>query len=96
MIIVAGTVQLDPAHRQANLAAIQTMMAASRAEEGCLAYVFSQDMTDPNLLHLYELWADEAALASHRQSSHMAVFAKETFPTFAKVAIHRFRAEAAK
>lgn len=96
MILVAGTVQLDPAHRQTNLAAIQTMMAASQAEAGCLAYVFSQDIADPNLLHLYELWADDDALQLHRQSSHMALFAKETFPTFAKVEIKRFRAEPAQ
>lgn len=96
MLIVAGTVQLDPAQRETNLAAIQAMMAASQAEAGCLAYVFSQDMADPNLLHLYELWADDEALALHRQSSHMALFAKETIPTFAKVEIKRFRAEAAK
>jgi quinol monooxygenase YgiN len=55
-------------------AAIADMVAASNAEEGCIAYAFTQDVLQPGVLHIVEKWTDEAALAAHFATPHMAAF----------------------
>lgn len=42
----------------------------SAAEEGNLAYQVHQSTTDPNTLILFEVYKNEAALNTHRQSGH--------------------------
>ena len=74
MLIVAGTIQVDPDHRDAMFAAVAPMVAATRAEPGCRAYTFSPDPDDPGLVHLFELWDDQAALDAHFASDHMAAW----------------------
>ena len=65
MIMVTGTFRL-PADRLARaLPAMSAMMAASRAEPGCIAYAYAQDLLDPALIHVVERWRDRAALAAH-------------------------------
>ncbi len=76
MLIVAGTIRVDPEHRDAMFAAVAPMVAATRQEAGCRAYVFSPDVDDPELVHLYELWDDQAALDVHFASAHMAEWQK--------------------
>ncbi|MDH3681957.1 MAG: antibiotic biosynthesis monooxygenase [Acidimicrobiia bacterium] len=72
MLIIAGTISVDPDHRSRFLDEVAPMVAASRAEDGCQAYVFSADPTDTDLIRLYELWDSEDALAAHFASDHMA------------------------
>jgi quinol monooxygenase YgiN len=74
MIIVSGTLRIDPADRDRAAEAAITMAAASLAEEGCSAYGLWQDLADPNRIRVFEEWASEAALAEHSASPHMAVF----------------------
>lgn len=74
MLIVAGTITVDPDHRDAMFDAVAPMVAATRAEPGCRAYTFSPDVDDPGLVHLYELWDDQAALDAHFASDHMAAW----------------------
>ena len=79
MIQINGTIQLAPGTVAAKpdvVEAIKTMVAASRAEDGCLTYTFAQDMADPDVLIIYERWRDRNALAAHGQSAHMAEFQK--------------------
>lgn len=93
VIIIAGIVQYNTGLRAAILAGVQEMMAASRAEEGCLAYTFSADLTAPDTLHLFEIWASEEVLEAHRQSAHMAEFRRDTIPHFRKLDIKRYVGE---
>jgi len=65
MILVAGTVELDPARRDAALAAAAPLLEPTRAHRGCLAYAWSADPVEPGRVHVFEAWADEAALAAH-------------------------------
>jgi quinol monooxygenase YgiN len=53
---------------------IADMVTASNAEEGCIAYAFTQDLGDPSILHIVEKWRNEAALAAHFAAPHMATF----------------------
>ena len=64
-VIVSGTFELAPEHRDAFLAARTDAMRTSRAEAGCLDYVFAADPLEPGRVVLYERWASEEALADH-------------------------------
>ncbi len=43
-------------------------------ESGCHHYAFSRDLSAPNRFQLSELWEDEASLAAHLKSSHIATY----------------------
>lgn len=72
MLIVAGHIIAGHGARQSFLDAVQPMVAATRDEPGCREYCFSADPNDGDRIMLYELWDDEAALAGHFASAHMA------------------------
>ena len=74
MLIVLAKAQVGDSAMEAAKAAIADMVAASNAEEGCIAYAFTQDLGDPSIVHIVEKWQDEAALAAHFATPHMAAF----------------------
>jgi quinol monooxygenase YgiN len=53
------------------------MEAASRAEEGCLGYSFSVELSNPSIVHVTEKWVDAEALQAHFKSAHMAEFQRK-------------------
>ena len=65
MIIIAGTFDVDPDHRDEFVAAKVDQLIATWDEPGCLDYVMTADPTKPNLVRLFERWEDDAALAKH-------------------------------
>src|ERR1700759_5266719 len=79
MVILAGTVRITPGQRDAALNLIEAMVEATRAEEGCIDYAFAFDVPDDPLVRIFEVFRDEAALAAHRASSHMASW-RESWP----------------
>jgi quinol monooxygenase YgiN len=74
MLIVLAKADVGADAMAATTAAIADMVAASNAEEGCIAYAFTQDVLQPGTIHIVEKWKDEAALASHFATPHMAAF----------------------
>ena len=72
MLIIMGTVRIDPARIADARPAMARMVAASSAEDGCLLYAYSQDLTDPGLIRISEKWHDRAALKAHFETAHMA------------------------
>lgn len=74
MLIVLAKAQLGEGAMEPAMAAIAEMVAASNAEEGCIAYAFTQDLLQPGVIHIVEKWQDEAALAAHFATPHMAAF----------------------
>ena len=74
MIIVSGTMRVDPADIDTAMSLGSTMAEASLAEEGCSAYGFWQDPADPGRVRVFEEWADQAALDEHFATPHMADF----------------------
>lgn len=74
MLIVLAKAKLGEGALEAAMPAIADMVAASNAEEGCIAYAFTQDLGDPSIIHIVEKWQDEAALAAHFATPHMAAF----------------------
>jgi len=73
MIQVNGTIKVADID-EATMAALHTMISASRAEDGCLDYSYARCLVDPDTLVIYERWRDQDALTAHFQSQHMADF----------------------
>jgi quinol monooxygenase YgiN len=68
MIIIAGTIDVEPDDRDACLVASAPLLQATRDQEpGCRAYCFAPDPCVPGRIQVYELWDDEASLAAHFQ-----------------------------
>ena len=76
MLVIAGTFNVEPSDRDAFLAAAMAVMAETVKEEGCHAYCFSPDITDPAVVHLFEKWESEANLTPHMKSEHIKTFGR--------------------
>ena len=76
MLIVVGKAKLGEGALDAGRIALSAMIEASRAEEGCVDYSYAADILDSSTMHIIEKWVNEAALAAHFQTPHMATFQK--------------------
>lgn len=74
MIVISGTIVIDPANLDAAVAAISELEAKTRAEDGNIEYGFWLSHSEPGTLHVFEEWADEDAVNAHMGSDHMAAF----------------------
>lgn len=73
-VIVTGKINIDPANRDAFMAAATAVMDGTRAEEGCIEYVFTCDTHDDGMIRLFEMWESADNLGPHMQSAHIAEF----------------------
>ena len=80
-LIVAGTVRVPPENLDRLRPRMVEMMTATRAEHGCGEYAYAEDVGDPGLIHVFEIWRDQAALDAHFQAPHMAVW-RSLWPQF--------------
>lgn len=69
-IVIAGTVDVDPARRDAALEAGKPHMEATRAWRGCLDYVWSADLLTPGRIYVFERWETQEDLAAHFRGPH--------------------------
>ena len=72
MLLIVGTVRLPADNLDRARPIMQRMAQASRAEEGCIEYGYAEDVFDPGLIHVKELWTDQAALDRHFATTHIA------------------------
>jgi quinol monooxygenase YgiN len=80
-LIIAGTVRVPPENVDAFRPHMAAMMAASQAEAGCAAYGYAEDVTEPGLIHVFEVWVDQAAIDAHFATAHMAAW-RAAWPSF--------------
>ena len=73
-LIIAGTVRVPVENLQAFRPHMLAMLEASRAEDGCIAYSYAEDVAEPGLIRVFEAWRDEAALDAHFATAHMAAW----------------------
>lgn len=73
-VIIAGTVRVPPENLERFKPHMLVMLAASRAEEGCIEYSYAEDVAEPGLIRVYEVWRDQACLDAHFQTPHMATW----------------------
>ena len=72
MIIVAGTVRVPPENMERLRPHARQVIEATRAEAGCLAYSFAEDVVEPGLIRIFEIWETREDLDRHSRAEHMA------------------------
>jgi autoinducer 2-degrading protein len=71
MIALVVTIQIKPGHKEAFMASmLDDARGSNNDEPGCLRFDVLQNNEDPNKIHLYEVYKDQAALDAHRQAPH--------------------------
>lgn len=81
MLVIAGTVRIPPENLARFKPHMLAMLAASRAEDGCIDYSYAEDVAEPGLIRVFEAWRDQAALDAHFQTPHMAAW-RAAWPDF--------------
>ena len=76
MLIVAGIIHVKPKAHKIAVEAMSQVMAETVKEPGCISYVFSPDISDPGLFHLFEVWESQEHLNAHFVTPHIAAFRK--------------------
>lgn len=74
MLIILGTIRLPPENLAAARPVMEAMAKASRAEEGCIDYAYAEDVFEPGLIRVSEVWRDRAALDAHFRQPHLAAW----------------------
>ena len=71
MHILFVTIKMKPEHREQYMEEmLLNAKGAQEAEPGCLRFDVVQDAADPNTIHLYEVYRDEAAFRDHQAAPH--------------------------
>lgn len=72
MVHVFATLLARPATVAATREALASLVAPTRAEDGCEHYELFQSADDPTRFQTVERWATAEAAAAHLQSAHVA------------------------
>jgi quinol monooxygenase YgiN len=72
MLIIAGSLIVDPAHRTAFLAANADVVGQARHATGCLDFVQAADPLDPGRINIFERWDTEDNLLAFRGEGQAA------------------------
>ncbi|MGH6956507.1 MAG: putative quinol monooxygenase [Caulobacteraceae bacterium] len=80
-LIVAGAVRVPPRNLAGLRPHMLEMIAATRAEDGCLAYSYAEDVAEPGLVRVFEHWRDAAALEAHFATAHIERW-RAAWPSF--------------
>lgn len=80
MILVIATLNLKSGAAEALAPAIAAVIAATRAEGGCIAYDLTRSLTDPNQFVFVEKWRSREDLTAHSKQPHLAVWREAYAP----------------
>ena len=75
MIAVIGTFRFPVEALDQVCPLMREVIEATRTEPGCHAYSYAQDLGDPGLFHVTEIWESREALAAHFETPHMREWA---------------------
>jgi quinol monooxygenase YgiN len=76
-VAVIGQFRMPPENMDAARPLMRKVMEATRAEQGCIEYNYAEDVLDPGLIRVSELWESREQLMAHLATPHMAVWAAE-------------------
>ena len=69
MIVIAGTITIDPTKREEAFAAAKVIMEETHKEPGNLAYAFSADLEDDAVVRIFEEWESQEAFEKFSQET---------------------------
>ncbi len=72
MLIVTGLIHVGEGACGDFIKHATEMARATQEESGCYTYNFYRAIDDSTCFRIYEEWEDEAALAAHFETEHMA------------------------
>jgi quinol monooxygenase YgiN len=70
MVVISLALRVPPSEFEAFRPVVEDLVRSSRDEPGVVAYSFAVDVIDPELLRVFEVYRDQAALESHLASEH--------------------------
>ena len=71
--------RVKPEYREQFLEAMWADAAGSEKNEpGCMMFNILQDSAEPDVLHLFEVYKDEAAVEAHRKTVHFLTWLETT------------------
>ena len=77
LVIVMGEFRLPPGRLDEARPMMRKVVDATRAEDGCIAYAYAEDVLDPGLIRVSEAWASAQHLSDHLAAPHMQVWKDE-------------------
>ena len=77
MIVVIGQFRMPAENMAAARPLMETVMLATRAEDGCVEYNYAEDVLDPGLIRVSEVWHRRAQLNAHINTPHMMTWGRE-------------------
>ena len=91
MLVLQVTVHVKPEHAAEFIeAAVANATRSAEDEPGCVRFDVIRDRDDPNCLYFFEVYRDDAALATHRQTPHFKAYAEKIQPWLAAPPERRF------
>lgn len=77
MILVIGQFRMPPENMVQARPLMAKVMIATRAEAGCVEYNYAEDVLDPGLIRVSEVWQSREQLSAHLKTPHMAIWGEE-------------------
>jgi quinol monooxygenase YgiN len=77
MVIVAGSIFVDPQQVDRFVQAVVSLADKTRQETGCLHYTLAVDDAAQGRIVVLERWRDEPALRAHLATEHVAAFLQQ-------------------
>ena len=76
-LVVVATLTAKPGHEAALKAALEKIVAPSRAEAGCSRYELHGDIEQAGRFVMIETWRDQQALTEHEATPHCHTLVQE-------------------
>ena len=64
-LLIVGTIRQPCENPTLARPVMQRMVETTRAEDGCYEYSYAEHVLEPGLIHVKELWLNQAALDRH-------------------------------
>jgi quinol monooxygenase YgiN len=74
MLMLTVNLRVPPADQVKFRQEMETIVRESRKEPGCIAYYYAVDLLEPDILRVFEIYRDDAALDAHREAEHFKVW----------------------
>jgi quinol monooxygenase YgiN len=87
VLIVAGSLYVDPDRRDAYLADCVEVVRQARSAPGCVDFAISADLVEPGRINVYERWESDEQLLDFRGSGP----AGEQAVAILGAEVHRYR-----
>ncbi len=84
MLVLAVAYVIEPGREDDAVECLERLVVETRKEPGNHGYVALQSKDDPRTFFIYEEYADEAALETHRASEYFQRYGKQGLQTMAQ------------